>query len=359
VGLRGPRLASGGLVVTAATRRGLLVGAAGALLAARHARARVVTDAAGRAVALPERVGRVFVAGPPASVFVYALAPEKLLGWTREFRGRETLYVTPAAAALPVLGRLTGRGGDANLEAVLAARPDLILDVGSTTPTYVSLAERVQAQTGIRYVLVDGRFGNTVEALRLLGDVLGVPEQAGRLAAYAEAAFAEADAVLAAVPEDRRPRTYLARGPEGLEAGVRGSINAEIIERAGGRNVADAPGQEGIATVSLERVLAWDPEVVVTWDPQAHAHVRSSPLWAGVRAVRDGRVRLSPSDPFGWIDRPPSLNRRLGLSWLAATLHPDRVRLDLPAATREFYSLSYHVDLDRDRLDRLLQGALG
>jgi iron complex transport system substrate-binding protein len=315
VGLRGPRLASGGLVVTAATRRGLLVGAAGALLAARHARARVVTDAAGRAVALPERVGRVFVAGPPASVFVYALAPEKLLGWSREFRGREALYVTPAAAALPVLGRLTGRGGDANLEAVLAARPDLILDVGSTTPTYVSLAERVQAQTGIPYVLVDGRFENTVEALRLLGDVLGVPEQAGRLAAYAEAAYAEADAVL--------------------------------------------PGQEGIATVSLERALAWDPEVVVTWDPQAHAHVRSSPLWAGVRAVRDGRVRLSPSDPFGWIDRPPSLNRLLGLRWLAAALHPGRVRLDLPAATREFYSLFYRVDLDRDRLDRLLQDALG
>jgi iron complex transport system substrate-binding protein len=165
--------------------------------------------------------------------------------------------------------------------------------------------------------------------------------------------------VLARTPEERRPRVYLARGPQGLETGLRGSINSEIVERAGGRNVADAPGQDGIANVSPEQVLAWDPEVVVTWDRQAYDHIRSDPVWARVRAVRDGRVRLSPSEPFGWIDRPPSLNRLLGLRWLAAALHPDRVRLDLPAATREFYSLFYHVDLDQDRLDRLLQGALG
>jgi iron complex transport system substrate-binding protein len=345
--------------MTAASRRGLLLGATALALAGRKARARPVTDSAGRTVELPEAVGRVFAAGPPASVFVYALAPEKLLGWTRAFRGSEADYVTPAAAGLPVLGRLTGRGGDANLETVLAARPDLILDVGSTAPTYISLAERVQAQTGLPYLLIDGRFENTAEALRLLGDALGAPEQAARLAAYAEAAFAEVDAVLARTPEAARPRVYLARGPDGLETGVEGSINSEIIERAGGRNVAQAPGQEGIANVSLEQVLGWDPQVIVTWDRAAHAHIRSSATWRQVRAVRDGRVLLSPSEPFGWIDRPPSLNRLLGLRWLAAALHPGQLRLDLPAATRAFYDLFYHVDLDRPRLDRLLAGARG
>lgn len=332
----------------------------GLLLSAAPAAARTVVDSAGRTVEVPDRVGRVFAAGPPANVFVYAVAPAKLLGWTREFRGAEGDYVTPDARALPVLGRLTGRGGDANLEVVLATKPDLILDVGSTGPTYVSLAERVQAQTKIPYLLVDGRFENTAAAVRLIGEILGEPEAAGRLAAYAERTLAEVDALKAAVPEASRPRAYLARGPQGLETGVRGSINTEILERAGAVNVADAPGQEGIANVSLEQVLLWRPDVVVTWDRQAQDHIRSSPSWTGVPAVANGRVYLSPVEPFGWIDRPPSLNRLLGLRWLAGVLYPDRASgTDLRAATREFYRLFYHVELDDSRLDRLLAGAGG
>ena len=52
------------------------------------------------------------------------------------------------------------------------------------------------------------------------------------------------------------------RGPAGLQTGLAGSINVEILEFMGVRNVAaDAPG--GLATVSIEQVLRWDPEVSV------------------------------------------------------------------------------------------------
>src|SRR5947208_1230722 len=43
---------------------------------------RVVTDSAGRRVVVPARIERVFAAGPPATVFVYTLAPDALLGWS-------------------------------------------------------------------------------------------------------------------------------------------------------------------------------------------------------------------------------------------------------------------------------------
>jgi iron complex transport system substrate-binding protein len=121
-----------------------------------------------------------------------------------------------------------------NLEVLLQAQPDLIVDFGSVRDTYISLADRVQAQTGIPYVLIDGRFESTAAAVRLLGDVLGVEERAERIAAYVDSTLAEIDAALAQVPQDERPRVYLARGPDGLETGLRGSINTEIIERVGG-----------------------------------------------------------------------------------------------------------------------------
>ena len=65
------------------------------------------------------------------------------------------------------LGRLTGRGDTLNLERLVAEKPDLIIDFGSINDTYRSLADRVQSQTGIPYLLIDGRFNNTAAALRL------------------------------------------------------------------------------------------------------------------------------------------------------------------------------------------------
>jgi iron complex transport system substrate-binding protein len=330
-----------------------------AMLAAAGAHARTVTDSAGRKIEVPDRIDKVFAAGPPASILLYMLAPEKMTGWPNPPTPEERPFIAAPYRDLPALGRLTGRGGTANLEVVLKAKPDLILDFGSVRDTYVSLADNVQGQTRIPYVLIDGRFAATPAALRLLGEILGLEERGQRLARYVEATFAEIDAALAAVPLSERPRVYLARGPDGLETGVVGSINTEIIERAGGRNVADAPGQSGLVRASMEQVIVADPEIVLTWDRTFFERVKSDPLWAGIRAVREGRVYLAPTAPFGWIDRPPSLNRVIGLKWLAGLFYPDKLGHDLREATREFYRLFYHVSPSDAELDTLIAWSQG
>src|SRR5712691_994919 len=154
-------------------RRTLITGLTAALLAPRHARAATVSDGAGRAVPVPARVTRVFPAGPPAAIMLYTLAPELLLGWPRANRPQEREFLLPDIGSRPEVGRITGRGNTANLEVVLALKPDLILDVGSVSPTYVSLADRVQQQTGIPYALLDGRFDGTAAAYRTLGALIG------------------------------------------------------------------------------------------------------------------------------------------------------------------------------------------
>lgn len=341
-------------------RRRLVLALLAVLLGAGPAWAATVTDDAGRQVTLAEPVQRLVAAGPPASVYAYVLKPEALLGWVRGWTAAEAAFVPEPWRSLPVLGRLTGRGNTASLEAILAAKPDMILDVGTVGPTYVDLADRTQAQTNVPYLLLDGTLAATRPTLTTLGRILGVPDRAEELAAYADAAFAEVDAVLAKVPAERRPRVYLARGPEGLETGLEGSINTEIIERAGGINVAEGPSQGDIAQVSLEQVLGWNPEVIVTWDRESFAHIKGSPAWRDVAAVKAGRLYLSPSEPYGWIDRPPALNRLLGLRWLTRVLHPEAGAAgDLRAVTREFYRLFYHVDLDDAQLDTLLAEAGG
>src|SRR5262245_11881236 len=74
---------------------------------------RVFTDSAGRRVEIPATIDRVFAAGPPASVIVYTLAPDKLLGWTRALKADEKAFLPQQYADLPVTGRLTGKANTA------------------------------------------------------------------------------------------------------------------------------------------------------------------------------------------------------------------------------------------------------
>ena len=79
-------------------------------LSASIAGARDVVDSAGRKVGVPDRIERVIAAGPPASVLVTMLAPEKLIGWNRKPPPEELPYLPPVVRQLPEIGRLTGRG---------------------------------------------------------------------------------------------------------------------------------------------------------------------------------------------------------------------------------------------------------
>jgi iron complex transport system substrate-binding protein len=340
----------------------LLIVVLAALFLVRPAAAdRLVTDSAGRKVEVPDRIERVFAAGPPASILLYVLAPDRMIGWPRAPRADELPYIAPAYRDLPETGWLTGRGDTVNLEVLLKSKPDLILDFGSVRDTYVSLANRVQDQTGIPYMLINGRLDHTADALRLLGGVLGVEDRAESLAAYVENTFADIDAILQQVPEGDRPRVYLARGPDGLETGLVGSINTEIIERVGAINVAKDPTgtRHGIVKVPIEQVVVWNPDTIVTWDRTFYNAVWSDSYWQGVEALQYEQVYLSPTAPFGWIDRPPSLNRMIGLQWLAGLFYPEQTPRDLSEVTRDFYKLFYHVDLDVQDLDRLLASAKG
>jgi iron complex transport system substrate-binding protein len=334
------------------TRRDLLVASA-ILLLPSGARANSVTDAAGRAVQIPETVKRVFPAGPPAAIMLYTLAPDLLLGWPRANGAEQCAFMLPDICARPEVGRLTGRGNTTNLESVLALKPDLILDVGSTSQTFASLAARVQEQTGIPYALLDGRFEATASTYRLLGAL--THRDAESLASYTEKTITTIKARVSEVPENERPRVYYARGPRGLETGLGGSINVETIEFLGARNVA-AERQGGLATVSIEQVLVWNPQVIVTIDPNFAANVQSDPQWAEVDAVRTRRVYLSPKLPFGWVDFPPSVNRLIGLWWLAKIFYPKHFDEDIRELARDFYSRFYHVTPSNEDIERVLEG---
>lgn len=310
-----------------------------------------IVDVSGREIRPPAKVERVYAAGPPASLLVFAIAPDKLTGWTRAMRPNEAEFFPQRYAKLPELGRLTGRGNTANVEVVLNAKTDLIVDIGSTGATYASLASQVQEQTRIPYALFDGGIEATPAALRALGRLMGNEREAERLAAWYENELAQVKQRVSKV--STHPLVYYGRGVSGLQTGGKGSINVEVLDVLGARNAA-AEARAGLATVSFEQVILWDPEVILTTDSNYWKSVWTDQRWRAVKAVSAKRVYLSPHLPFGWFDFPPGANRLLGLWWTGKLLYPQAFDVDLRAKVSEFHRLFYHREPTAAQLDALL-----
>ena len=267
----------------------------------------------------PPAFRRIYAAGPPAEVLLHALAPERLLGWTTQKPEAALALLGASERKLPVLGGINGRGRPVSPEELLAAKVELIVDAGTVNDGMLSTSEHTAKQLGVPYLLIDGRLDQAAEQVRLLGKLLDSPHT-GKLTALAEQALAFA-AQRAAERRSSPPTVYLARGEDGLETGRGGSIHTEVIGMIGAKSVGDdLEGSGGLAKVSLERVLQWQPEWIVTQDAKFARQVAANPLWRGVEAVTRRRVGLLPRLPYGWIDSPPGINRLLGIYALDAAL---------------------------------------
>lgn len=326
-----------------------------------------VTDAVGRTVSVPdpEHLKKLYVTSPIGFIFVYTLDLERLAGTPMKFFEQELKYLNPACAEMPLLGGMQ-MGKQLNREAIVAAGTQLLLSMGPAKPkaTDASQADELQEQLGIPVVVVDASLENIEEAYAFLGRLLGREERAARLGAYCKAVLDDVKGKISAIPEERRVRVYYAEGPDGLSTEPELSSHAAVLKLAGARNVADvkAVSGSGMSPTSLEQVLHWDPEVIIAWEDfrgGAHGMIKKNPDWASLRAVKDGRVYAMPNTPFSWMDRPPSVNRFLGLQWVANLLYPEVYAVDIRTVTREFYDLFYSVKLTDDQLDDLLKNAGG
>ena len=277
-------------------------------------------DATGRTVTGPDKVMRVYPAGPPAAVELYTLAPDLLVGWLEPLSPEAHEFLLPDIAARPQIPRLTGHG-NVNIEALKSAKPDVIVDIGTVTVDFKSLAEKVQQDSGIPYVLLDGHLDRVGATYRALGQLLGRADDAEKLASAAELTIAIVTNAARPCPAKPARASIYARDESGLQTGFGGSMIAEPIEFIGARNVAaDLRGAHGVATI--EQVRAWNPEIIIASDKDFAAKVRSDPAWASITAVKTGRVHLSPKLPFGWVDYPPAVNRLIGLWWLGKIFIP-------------------------------------
>ena len=318
-----------------------------------------ITDMAGRTVEVPASVERVIATSPPMTVVVYMIAPEKLVGLNFNWTSEEVTYVPEEYQNISVIGGWFGRQ-DGNYEEMISVNPDIVIEGAMGTVTIDTLKERQEKFGTIPVVGVTDTsdVGKIADSILFTGKLLGKEDNANKLVEFLNTYLDKVKEVNSTISDSERKTVYYGEGPEGLQTEPNGSDHAQLISICGGVNVADVPLKEGVGQVevSIEQVIKWNPQVIITTDSTFYKNVYNNPKWANIDAVKNKQVYLSPTSPFKWFDRPPGANVIIGIPWTAKVLYPEKYKdINLKEVTKQFYKDFYHYDLSDQELTKLLK----
>ncbi|MBO0738905.1 MAG: ABC transporter substrate-binding protein [Alphaproteobacteria bacterium] len=320
-------------------------------------RAAGFVDSAERYVNVPDHPRRVMPANQSAAVLVFVLARDKLAGWSRApSRGRRS-FLPAKYARLRAFGSLNRSNPAAAVPLIARTHPDLIIESGPVTSEAAARADWYQQRTGVPYIVLDNSIQTIPAMLRSVGAMLGAAQRGEDLASRAEYVIGSVRGRLLIAPADERPLVYYGRGADGLRSAPAGSQAIAAIEQAGAINVAANVGTGEANTVTRSQIRAWKPGIIIAEDRRFYNSLRRGFQWRGLPAVTNKRLYLAPSDPFGWLDGPPGVNRLIGLSWLTGLFYPDQSQEDLRADVRQFYEQFYGVKLTDRQLEGLVRTA--
>ena len=241
-------------------------------------RALEIVDVTGRTVTLERPAERVLLGEGRFLVALSLLAPDdpvaRVAGLLNEFERLDPAGFARYAAAFPGLEDLPAFGQtteeSVSLESAIALQPDAaVFGISGHGPRQTS-EHILQALdgAGIPVVFIDFRddpMANTPASMRVLGRLLGREAAAERFARFYEEEVARVvDRVRGF--DGPRPSVLLeARVGLGNQCcfTIASGMFADLIEAAGGRNVAAGrlPGATGV--LNLEYVIAADPQVYI------------------------------------------------------------------------------------------------
>jgi len=318
-----------------------------------------ITDMIGRAIEIPNSLNKVVATSPPMTTVVYMIAPEKLTALNFEWTDDEKVYVPSKYHGLPNIGGWYGTQ-DGSYEEFIASEPDIVIEsIDEGGDGDLSTVNERQTKFGkIPVVAVNDT--TSVEkvdsSISFIGEVIGAQDNAKKLTDFNDKYLDEVHKKSSQISDKKN--VYYAEGNDGLKTNPSGSVLDKLIDLVGGNNVANSLSQGNTSSgvqVSIEQVISWNPDVIITTDPDFYAKVYNDSNWQSINAVKNHEVYLSPQSPFKWFDRPVGANMIIGVPWTAKVIYPDQYKdIDMVGATKEFYSNFYHYDLSDNQAKQIL-----
>lgn len=309
-----------------------------------------VVDALGREVSLSAPPSRIVITGKglilildAAYMFPEASARIAALGKATQGTGNFTSLIDPSFATKTILET------DAGAEQIAATQPDLVILKSYLAETVGKPIEALN----IPVIYVDFETPEQyTRDLAILGKIFQNETRAQELADFYLSKVSQIQTALKDVTTKPRVLMLYYNDKDGAVAfnvPPMAWIQTQMVELAGGEPVwGSANPGNGWTVVTLEQIAAWDADQIflisyLKDSAEITASLKSDPQWQALRAVKDGHLYGFPADLYSW-DQSDS-RWILGLSWLAARLHPESFpQFDIIQEAKLFYSQLYGLD---------------
>jgi len=307
----------------------------------------VIVDVIGREVTLEQPATKLTGTHNPTlnAAVVLGGGGKYLVGFGSKSMGRG-LYeqVIEGFDALPEVGK----GSNINIESVIATGADLVI----LPKRHQDLVPQFEAANIPVLVILDSteNFETVKQTLKLLGMAIGENEKAEKINSFLDSQLENAQTVLKDVTE--KPSVLFLGGSSALSVAPGSMIQTSLIEAGGGVNaVSGVEGLGGFVDVSIEQIIAWNPDVI--WFPQyadfTADDLLNDPAWSSISAIQNKRVYEFPSKLEPWDQ--PTAALALGVDWALYNLHPDLYSFEsLMKNVDEFYTIVYDKTFTAEQL---------
>jgi iron complex transport system substrate-binding protein len=321
---------------------------------------RVVIDQLGRKVTLPDTVSRVVVLQHQALNIINQLnGMDSVVGvlssWKKRL-GKDYIRLAPSLEKLPMPGDLKS----VNIESILALKPDAVFVTHYLPKEYITQMEKLHIPVvaislfkspskkesqklnptlkDVAYTYDQGLY----DAISLIGEVINHQKDAKELITYTKQEQIRLTTLMKRVDKTHPVKVYIAN-PDMTTYGS-GKYTGIMLERAGALNVA-AKKIKGYKQVSMENVLAWNPEVILVQSRYAHVvdEIKKDKGWGQINAVKNNRIYLMPEYAKAW-GHPMAEALAIGELWLAQKLYPKEFQdIDMQKEADAFYRKFYRT----------------
>ncbi len=321
---------------------------------------RTFTDQIGREVKVPDKVDRIVVLQHQTlNLLVQMNATDKIVGvmsnWKQQL-GSNYARLAPELVSKASLGDLT----HVDAEKLVALHPQVVF-VTNYAPQ--EMIDKISS-LGIPAVAISLRHDDEgeknklnprmadeeqayvkglYEGIMLIGNIINKPEEAKALIKATENGRNIVSERLQNLPEEKRIRAYMAN-PELTTYGS-GKYTGLMMKHAGAVNVA-ASTIKGFKQVSMEQVIAWNPQVIFVQNryPGVVNEIRSNPQWQVIDAVKNHRVYLMPEYAKAWgYPMPEAMG--IGELWMAKKLYPEKFNdVDMHKIANDWYRKFYRTN---------------
>ncbi|MCL2687038.1 MAG: ABC transporter substrate-binding protein [Methanobrevibacter sp.] len=314
-----------------------------------------VVDMLGRTITVPENITHIASLSSSSTVQAYIFAPDKLVGWDSLRSPLQNKYMNREYVDLPYIG---GGKQAANYENYISLKPNLVF-VGHAYS--IENVEPIQEKLGnIPLIDIEGdnNINTLTESIEFMGNILKNNETSTNLLNFYNENMKMVEDRVKDIPAQDKKKVYYAREESGLSSHPAESQHTQLIEICGGDNVVKTELTKGGVGISIERIIAWNPDVIIANDAQFYEKVYSDPLWKDIKAVKNKEVYLAPQSPFSWFAGPPGANTIIGIPWVAKVIYPEKFEdIDLKNMTKNFYSEFYHYNLTDNEVNDILSSS--